>query len=158
MPGTVIVVPSARSMIALVSPVNWIGWSWLLGVQPASRAMSVTGSRPPLIGSTFTSTLEHGNGVAVGTGVGVGVAVADGVRVRVGLLEGVGLPADAGAFAAGAGAGGFALASASPARIGEKAAVSDHLPRGKWGQRHRRPAGAPPARSSGPTQAATQAT
>lgn len=44
-----------------------------------------------------------------------------------------------------------------PARIREKAAVSDHLPKGYWGQRHRRQTGPTPAPSPRPSQAVTHA-
>jgi hypothetical protein len=44
-----------------------------------------------------------------------------------------------------------------PARIREKAAVSDHLPKGYWGQRHRRQTGPTPAPSPRPSQAVSHA-
>ena len=48
---------------------------------------------------------------------------------------------------------GFPLDFPFPARIREQAAVSDHLPKGDWGQRRRRHAGPIPAPSPGPSQA-----
>jgi hypothetical protein len=52
---------------------------------------------------------------------------------------------------------GFPMDFPFPARIREKAAVSDHLPKGDWGQRRRRQAGPSPAPSPSPSQADTQA-
>jgi hypothetical protein len=53
--------------------------------------------------------------------------------------------------------GGFPMDFPFPARIREKAAVSDHLPKGYWGQRRRRQAGPMPAPSPDPPQAVSQA-
>jgi hypothetical protein len=53
--------------------------------------------------------------------------------------------------------GGFPKDFPFPARIREKAAASDHLPKGSWGQRRRRQAGRSPAPSPGPSQPGRQA-